>query len=235
MPGLVTKQEAVLRAENLDLSFLIPVLTNKIPNRSIKPNDLLREYKRFLAIKVIAEDTEAPFSLSPSAMVDQVWHQHILHTKQYRLTCTQFGVNIDHDPAGAGDPEPVREKRLKMTKAFYKTVFNEDAPDKYWKMKEASDPVMLKNFNEDDKKLVMTVEMPNGKNLLIACPVDGTVGTLRRLISKHPGSGCLPRFDPEGTEQFFRLIGECRRLEDDERLKDIEDDTVQVIFDQSGC
>ena len=234
MPGLVTKQEVVLRAENLDLSFLIPVLTNKILNRSINPNVLFREYKRFLAIKVIAEDTEAPFSLSPSAVVDQVWHQHILHTKQYRLTCTALGVYIDHDPAGAGDPESVREKRLKMTKAFYKTVFNEDAPDKYWKMKEASNPVKLKNSNEDDRKIVMTVEMPTFTDLRIACPVDGTVGTLRRLIRNHPESGCLPRDDPEGTKQFFHLNAGGRRLADDELLRDINV-SVELYYSQSGC
>ena len=46
--------------------------------------ELLEEYKRFLVVKGVAKDTAAPIQLSPSALIEQVWHQHLLHTAQYR-------------------------------------------------------------------------------------------------------------------------------------------------------
>jgi len=128
---MLSKEDVVQRVVNLDLSFLIPVLREKTPSANL--HALLREYKRFLAIKVIAEDFETPFSLQPSVSVNLVWLEHIINTKQYRHACNQLGVNIDYDPESSIESDPIRGKKLKMTKAFYKTVFNEEAPDFFWK------------------------------------------------------------------------------------------------------
>ena len=123
-------QAIVTTALNLDLDFLAPFLIANLPSVDIP--QLLLEYKKFLAIKVIAEDTSAPLLLSPSILIDQVWHAHLLDTAKYRAACSELGVTIDHNPAGAEDMVLVRDKRLKMTRAFYKTVFCEAPSEQFW-------------------------------------------------------------------------------------------------------
>jgi hypothetical protein len=54
-----------------------------------------REYRRFLALKVIHPDT----ALVPSKQVDAIWHSHILDTRAYREDCqAMFGRFMDHYP-----------------------------------------------------------------------------------------------------------------------------------------
>ena len=85
----VVKKRIIDAATALDLKFLVPPLSSKLPPFVII-KQLLEEYKKFLVIKVIAKDTQC----SPSALIDQVWHEHILHTAKYRDACTAFGVFI---------------------------------------------------------------------------------------------------------------------------------------------
>ena len=41
----------------------------------------VEEYKKFLHLKCLMNDTEVPAILSPSALVDQVWHVHLLRSR----------------------------------------------------------------------------------------------------------------------------------------------------------
>jgi len=142
-------QEVVQKAENLDLAFLVPMLSRKVP-KALNLNELVKEYKRFLALKVIFEDFEEPFTLSPSALVDLVWHLHISYTKQYRLSCSLLGATIDHNPDAANDPDKVREKRLKMTKALYTNTFAQKAPEQFWKLTEDFESFVVKSEPKDN-------------------------------------------------------------------------------------
>jgi len=121
-------------ALNLDISFLVPLLSSKL-HSSVKIPELLEEYKKFLALKIITEDTSEPLLLSPSALIDQVWHAHILHPLKYQAACSALGALIDHNPAGSADPDIVRDKRLKLTKFIYRSVFLEIPPEQFWGLK----------------------------------------------------------------------------------------------------
>ena len=100
----------VAAAASLDLTFLEPVLSQSLPSVNIP--ELLEEYKKFLAIKVIAGDTSEPLLLSPSALVDQAWHAHLLSTASYSAACSALGAVIHHSLAGSQDVEMVRRKRI---------------------------------------------------------------------------------------------------------------------------
>ena len=117
----------------LDLGFLVPTLSSKLPP-SVDMKQLIEEYKKFLVIKVISKDTQCPLNLSPSSLIDQVWHEHILHTAKYREACTALGVFIDHDPSGATEEDDKREERLLLTKTHYSLIFNTKAPSKFWEL-----------------------------------------------------------------------------------------------------
>ena len=88
---------------------------------------------RFLALKVIYQDTGIPTDLSPSALVDLVWHTHISNPGHYLDTCNKLGVKIiDHDPEAARHQDSVRKGRLDKTKILYELVYNQKAPEEYW-------------------------------------------------------------------------------------------------------
>jgi len=230
-----TKDErAVREATNLDLLFLLPALREKCP-RGFNLLRLLEEYKRFLAIKTISGDTEEPLSLSPSALVDLVWHEHILHSRQYRLACTKLGVILDHDPCGARDSANAIEKRLNMTKAFYRLIFKEDAPDKYWKRIENFDDDLLENETEypakrrkKSKTVNLVVKTLTGNNLNIRCSKDDEVETLKARIQDVEG---IP-----ADQQ--RVIVAGHQMTDGRKLNDygVEDGTtVHLILRLGGC
>jgi len=53
------------------------------------------EYRRYLALSKM----EPEAALIPTLDADEVWHTHILHTKQYREDCNgYFGYFFDHAP-----------------------------------------------------------------------------------------------------------------------------------------
>jgi len=127
---MATNQEIIRAALALDLSYLVQNLSDKLPSVNIP--QLLEEYKKFLAIKVIARDATDPTHLSPSALIEQVWHLHLLHTAQYRAACSTLGVFIDHDPEAALSSYSVRKNRLLLATTHYSIIFSQPAPVKFW-------------------------------------------------------------------------------------------------------
>ena len=103
----------ILNALNFD-----PIMT-RCPNATAA---LLREYKRFLVLKVVLKDFDASV-LSPPAEVDTLWHAHILDTKHYRATCDALGGDfIDHNPDGGLDAA-ARLARRSTALAQYQQLF----------------------------------------------------------------------------------------------------------------
>ena len=70
------------------------------------------EYKNFLYLKFLMKDTSCPAILSPSGLIDKVWHTHLLMPNNYAKFCQSvFGQSIDHDLAGSKSPENEKSKR----------------------------------------------------------------------------------------------------------------------------
>lgn len=54
----------------------------------------ISEYKKFIYLGVFSD-----FAVTPSKIIDQVWHEHILFSKAYREFCTEIiQYNFDHNP-----------------------------------------------------------------------------------------------------------------------------------------
>jgi hypothetical protein len=69
-------------------------------------NNLLKEYLRFMQIKIAESDTSDK-KVAPSKKIDELWHAHILSTKEYMAFCERYndGVYIHHDPSMQDVPE----------------------------------------------------------------------------------------------------------------------------------
>ena len=96
----------------------------------VSPTDL-DDYRRFLALKVAAQDWYASL-LSPPAVVDRIWHAHLLDTLGYEETCAAIGVPSDvriihHNPNGGNDAA-ARAARLERSLKYYKEAFGAPPP-----------------------------------------------------------------------------------------------------------
>ena len=61
---------------------------------------VMEEYKRFLILKAGVQDIHAEL-LSPSLLVDRMWHFHILDVLKYNRDCVAIlGETIGHNPLG---------------------------------------------------------------------------------------------------------------------------------------
>jgi hypothetical protein len=90
----------------------------------------IQEYKRFIYLCCIS-----PTGASPSAIVDKVWHQHLLYTLNYwEAFCEKtLGQKIHHHPSAGGLTE--KQKYIaweENTRQQYRQYFGEDPPAAFW-------------------------------------------------------------------------------------------------------
>jgi len=80
------------------------------------PKELIGDLQRFLLLKILFEDWDAD-KLSPSPLIDVLWHHAILNTSFYANLMETLGVQIHHR---ADDMDPDRMARLQlMLNAFH--------------------------------------------------------------------------------------------------------------------
>ena len=88
------------------------------------------EYKKFVYLAA----TSATM-VSPSDVVDQVWHQHLTYTRSYwqHMCATLLGKPLHHNPSGGGHDENAKFGNLyAATLAAYRREFGHDAPPAIW-------------------------------------------------------------------------------------------------------
>jgi large subunit ribosomal protein L40e len=74
-------------------------------------------FNRFLHLKKVAADRHATL-VSPSAVIDSVWHRAILYSREYRQLCREeCGFFVDHKPLGAS-PADESNRRLRYASTW---------------------------------------------------------------------------------------------------------------------
>lgn len=85
------------------------------------------EYKKFMYLAATSEAM-----VSPSEIVDVVWHQHLIFTQSYRDFCLVLGKNIQHLPSTHSPEEFQKFKEAKeRTSKLYQQSFG-DQPKNFW-------------------------------------------------------------------------------------------------------
>ncbi len=86
------------------------------------------EYKKFMFLAAICD-----FMVSPSKIVDEVWHLHLTYTQSYNDLCLILGKKIEHNPSDFSDSDIEKYKIAKeKTQSEYEKYFGKQ-PIEYWK------------------------------------------------------------------------------------------------------
>jgi len=87
----------------------------------------IEEYKRFMFLAVVSNNP-----VTPSIEVDEVWHLHMLYTKDYQEFCTILGKFIHHGPGRGGKEDDKFVDWYSRTKLTYFVWFSEEPPEDIW-------------------------------------------------------------------------------------------------------
>lgn len=83
----------------------------------------ITEYKKFIYLAAISENM-----VSPSPIVDTVWHQHLIFTTSYNNLCAIAGKQIQHIPATHHGEEFAKFKQAKNhTQQLYEANFGQQS------------------------------------------------------------------------------------------------------------
>lgn len=91
---------------------------------------VIREYRRFVGLAMVAGHP-----VSPSAAVDQVWHLHLVYTKNYwREMCGEcLGQELHHSPTTGGGEEGAKfHDWYGRTLDSYRRFFGMEPPEDVW-------------------------------------------------------------------------------------------------------
>ncbi len=90
------------------------LVLHKLPFH-ICEKQLVEDYYKFISLKVYTKDTHG-IILSPTAEIDEVWHQHLLHNFDYIEMCTKINCLVFHWPEREKDS--IEEKMLRRNTFF---------------------------------------------------------------------------------------------------------------------
>jgi hypothetical protein len=206
----------------------------------------------FICLKKRAKDWDAEL-LSPSPLIDLVWHRAILHTKKYKALCGR--TFIHHNPDGA-QPQgaAARLTRYKNTLRAFDATFGRVpnpaiwppltadetallatgaglpavAPLDYGKRKrDGTWPVLTKKTAKGNTFFI-TVSCFTGGSLLVDCLPTTVISHVLQLVSAH--------FELDAGKQ--RVLFDGNDMDRDKALgyyNIIDGDTIDVVPSQTGC
>lgn len=92
--------------------------------------DAIEEYRKFIYLICVS-----PLPLTPSEVVDQVWHLHLLYTRSYWTDFCEgvLGRPIHHEPTKGGREQVVQfEEQYAQTLSLYEDEFGSEPPARFW-------------------------------------------------------------------------------------------------------
>eukprot|EP01117_Protostelium_nocturnum_P020989 TRINITY_DN987_c0_g1_i1.p1 TRINITY_DN987_c0_g1~~TRINITY_DN987_c0_g1_i1.p1 ORF type:complete len:223 (-),score=93.66 TRINITY_DN987_c0_g1_i1:71-739(-) len=141
---------------------------------------LFVEYCRFLSMRLERSKSgkvDKVEDIVPSPLIDLLWHEHILNTKDYGSFQSQFG-SLDHDPNTIFESEELKLRKKKLTREFYIQSFGSSPPSLIWDEEEKEE----KKKEEPKKDGSFQVKTLSGTIYDIEMNEKLTVGKLKELL-----------------------------------------------------
>jgi hypothetical protein len=112
----------------------------------------VEEYRKFVYLGMVSE-----FSVTPSKVIDQVWHQHLQFTAGYDLFCQQvLGQRFDHFPelVPMDDQTGIFHAQYEATLDLYRREFGKEPPMDIWSVPKFDPKKVKEDGYEPHKKRV---------------------------------------------------------------------------------
>ncbi|KAF8853886.1 ubiquitin-domain-containing protein [Acephala macrosclerotiorum] len=191
----------------------------------ITKDDAIEELRRLLVIKAFAVDEKAT-KISPTHLMDELWHAAILDTQLYADLQDALGLVLHHRPSGASEQESGhREKRLAMMKAIYRASFSTNPLEYGRAAPQASRPQLAGHLRNPISIFVVSL---SGMKISMTVDKQATIDTIKSVYENLEG---VP-----ADQQ--RLIFAGRQLEDEKTLEHYRignEATVHLVTRLIGC
>lgn len=180
------------------------------------------EYYKFLQLLHINDNNNNKLKLSPSKLIDSVWHAHLLDNENYNKVCNlTCGYILYHYPENGFVANIVNYgERFNKTIELYEKNFGSDMDKVIW--------APSHECTQPDDIINITIKSLTGECIQLAVAANIDIEKLKDLITKSEGiMGCQQR-----------LIFNGRQLSDEGCLSDhnIKNGSViQLVLRMTGC
>lgn len=133
------------------------------------------EYKKFVYLGVISDS-----SVTPSKIIDQVWHEHLLFSSGYRKFCKEvIHYDFDHNPEliSIGKQTQLFRSQYFYTIELYEKEFGSKPPTDIWKITKF-------NLNKDQSNKSKNIKSSDSLS-------SGSNGEFVSLISMFPSADSI--------------------------------------------
>lgn len=107
--------------ESVDFQYIEKRLIKKHRWSPADAKEGIRKYKNFLTLRALHPELK----IVPTYGIDQIWHEHILHTEKYVEDCNRmFGEYFHHHPSEEDEKEDSSQHFIE-TARLYERQFQE--------------------------------------------------------------------------------------------------------------
>lgn len=178
---------------------------------------------RFLCIRAVYGE-----EVSPSVLMDDLWHQLVLETSLYRSVCKsifkQWDIDtsiIDHSLLSSTDPEDIKDTRYRKCLSVYNSIYECNTLPSYW-------PSRRIDINPEPN-LTLYIRTLQRSTYTIHVYSEDTVETISYIIRERTG---VPI-------HMQRLIWSGRQLDPDYKISKYKyiqnESTITLITRLLGC
>jgi hypothetical protein len=199
---------------------------------------VLDEYTKFMFLKIQENDFDAT-KLSPSQLIDEVWHYHISMPKRYcDFNKKIFGLMnnfIDHNPEGSKN-QIAREQRFQNTINAYQRYFGESIYNKafIWDLETITlTPEDIERRKTPNRRNTMLkIKTMTGKEVIVLVDLHEFGDYVEDLKTIIRDSDKVP-IDQQRLIFGGKQLENCRKLCSYEKLT--EGSTLHFVLRLSGC
>lgn len=176
----------------------------------------IEEYKKFMYLAAISNQM-----VSPSEIIDTVWHQHLIYTTSYKQFCVVLNKNIEHIPSTHNKQDKEKFiKAKKITQQLYEAEFG-NQPKELWEYSDALESIKLKTSKETFSTINTMITMVFIVFFIPSC--SALYPVLQQIENPFFLIGYIPAFIILLTSLYFLLLYKNEQL-----LKEI---TPNLVLD----
>jgi hypothetical protein len=179
------------------------------------------EYYRFMAMKAEYDIDDEPSKLAPSALIDDLWHTHLLDTRSYMMLESLLlpeGGRIHHNPIK--DEQADYEGRLTNAKNLYYDLYHSLPPHDIWgnevhlesptaqavenggvisDPEEVDDGAIISEAEEIEHGRIITIEIHHPKGMRLSVRIE------KKALGQVLFDACVKKWqvDPDSISIIF--------------------------------